>query len=41
MNACDDPAEVERVRNDLLKYCGRDTLGMVRILEKLHEMAGR
>ena len=41
MNACDDPAEVERVRNDLLKYCGRDTLGMVRILEKLHEMVGR
>jgi hypothetical protein len=39
MCASDDPAEVAGIRAALLKYCKLDTLGMVRILEKLREMA--
>ncbi len=39
MSATDDPAEVERIRNELLKYCKLDTLAMVRILESVRELA--
>lgn len=31
----DDPAEIEKIRKALLEYCGLDTMGMVRILERL------
>ena len=34
----DDPAEIDKIRNALLEYCRLDTLGLVRILEKLREM---
>ncbi|HLZ46194.1 MAG TPA: DUF2779 domain-containing protein [Gemmatimonadales bacterium] len=33
-------AEHDRVRKDLLNYCERDTWAMVRVLEKLRELAG-
>ena len=33
-----DPAEIERVRQGLLEYCRMDTLGMVRLYEKLREI---
>jgi len=33
----DDPEKLERIRQSLLDYCRLDTLGMVRILEKLRE----
>ena len=33
-----DPAEIARIRTALLEYCKLDTLGMVRILEKLQGM---
>lgn len=36
----EDRAEVERLRKALLEYCRLDTLAMVRILERLREMAG-
>lgn len=39
MNAADDPAEVERIRNELLEYCKLDTLAMVRILGRLQALA--
>jgi hypothetical protein len=29
------PEEKERIKNDLLTYCGHDTLGMVKIREEL------
>lgn len=32
------PDEVERVRTNLLKYCGLDTYAMVKVLEKLREV---
>lgn len=32
--------EHERVRKDLLNYCERDTWAMVRLLERLRELAG-
>lgn len=32
------PEEIERTRQNLLKYCGLDTLAMVKILEKLYEL---
>ncbi len=32
------PAEVQKVRDDLEKYCGQDTEGMVWILDKLKEI---
>jgi hypothetical protein len=35
----DDPEEMERVRQSLLEYCRMDTLGMVRLYEKLGELA--
>jgi hypothetical protein len=38
MCASDDPAKVAGIRAALLKYCKLDTLGMVRILEKLREL---
>ena len=34
------PAEAEAARQSLLKYCCLDTLAMVRVWEKLREMAG-
>jgi predicted RecB family nuclease len=34
------PAERDRVRQDLLDYCERDTWAMVKLLEKLRELAG-
>jgi len=34
------PEERERVRQDLLNYCERDTWAMVKVLEKLRELAG-
>ncbi len=34
-----DPAEIEKVRKALLEYCRMDTLGMVRLYEKLREVA--
>ena len=33
-----DPSEVNRIRASLLEYCKLDTLGMVRILEKLRSL---
>jgi hypothetical protein len=36
----EDPKELERIRKALLEYCKLDTLGMVRIVEKLAEMCG-
>ena len=33
------PEEVERIRTDLLAYCKLDTEGMVRIIERLEEIA--
>lgn len=35
-----DRARSERIRRDLLDYCGQDTLAMVRILARLYELAG-
>lgn len=35
MCASDDPTEIEGIRKALLEYCHLDTLGMVKILEKL------
>ncbi len=34
-----DPQEIAEIRSNLLKYCALDTLGMVRILERLQEIA--
>jgi hypothetical protein len=34
----DDPAEIERLRTALLDYCRLDTIGMVKILQKLKEL---
>ena len=33
-----DPTEVNRIRKSLLEYCKLDTLGMVRLLEKLRSL---
>jgi predicted RecB family nuclease len=35
------PAERDRVRQDLLNYCERDTWAMVKLLERLRELARR
>ena len=35
-----DSDEMEKVRKGLLEYCRMDTLGMVRLYEKLRDMAG-
>ena len=34
------PDERTRLREDLLGYCGRDTLGLARLLERLRTLAG-
>ncbi len=34
-----DQTDLEKIRHDLLEYCKRDTLGMVKILERLMEIA--
>ncbi len=34
-----DPEEQEAYRQNLLKYCGLDTLAMVKVWEKLREVA--
>ena len=33
------PEEIEKTRSNLLAYCGLDTLAMVKVLEKLYEVA--
>ncbi|HME41566.1 MAG TPA: hypothetical protein VKF36_00655 [Syntrophorhabdales bacterium] len=38
MCAAEDPSEVNRIRKTLLEYCKLDTLGMVRLLEKLRSL---
>ncbi len=38
MCSTDDSGEIGRIRKALLEYCRQDTLGMVRILEKLKEV---
>ena len=35
----EDTKEVEKIREDLRAYCRMDTLGMVRILDKLREVS--
>ncbi len=35
-----DAETVEKTRQQLLKYCGLDTFAMVKVWEKLHEVAG-
>ena len=35
-----DPSELSQYRQYLLKYCGLDTLAMVKVLEKLYEVCG-
>jgi hypothetical protein len=39
MGEISDPAELAKLRKALLEYCGQDTLGLVRLLEKLRAMA--
>lgn len=39
MCACEDPDQVTKIRTALLEYCKLDTLGMVKILEKLKQFA--
>jgi len=36
-----EPAERERMRGDLLEYCKLDTWAMVRLLQRLRELAGQ
>jgi hypothetical protein len=38
MNAAGDPAEVARIRSELLEYCKMDTLAMLRIIERIKEL---
>jgi len=38
MGEISDPAELAKLRKALLEYCGQDTLGLVRLLEKLRSM---
>jgi hypothetical protein len=33
------PAELSKLRKALLEYCRQDTLGLVRLLEKMRSMA--
>jgi hypothetical protein len=35
-----DPAVLARLRKALLEYCRQDTLGLVRLLEKMRSMDG-
>jgi hypothetical protein len=38
MGEISDPAELARLRKSLLDYCRQDTLGLVRLLEKMRGM---
>ncbi len=38
MESLVDPAELSRLRAALLEYCKQDTLGLVRLLEKMRAM---
>ncbi len=38
MEAIADPGELARLRKALLDYCGQDTLGLVRLVEKMRAM---
>ena len=38
METIADPAELSRLRKALLEYCNQDTLGLVRLLEKMRAM---
>jgi hypothetical protein len=38
METIADPAELSRLRAALLEYCKQDTLGLVRLLEKMRAM---
>jgi hypothetical protein len=38
METITDPAELSRLRAALLEYCRQDTLGLVRLLEKMRAM---
>ena len=38
MGEISDPEELRKLRRALLEYCGQDTLGLVRLLEKMHSM---
>jgi hypothetical protein len=40
MGEMSDPAEASRLRKALLAYCRQDTLGLVRLLEKMRTMEG-
>jgi hypothetical protein len=40
MGEMSDPAELSRLRKALLDYCRQDTLGLVRLLEKMRSMEG-
>lgn len=35
-----DPIELQRIRNGMLSYCELDTLAMVKVLNRLYELAG-
>jgi hypothetical protein len=38
METLADPAELSRLRGALLEYCRQDTLGLVRLLERMRAM---
>lgn len=38
MGEIGDAEELRKLRKTLLDYCGQDTLGLVRLLEKMHSM---
>jgi hypothetical protein len=40
MGEISDPAELALLRKALLEYCRQDTLGLVRLLEKMRSMEG-
>ena len=40
MGEISDPAGLARLRKALLEYCRQDTLGLVRLLEKMWSMEG-
>jgi hypothetical protein len=40
METIADPSELSRLRAALLEYCNQDTLGLVRLLEKMRAMEG-
>jgi hypothetical protein len=40
MGEISDPAELSLLRKALLDYCRQDTLGLVRLLEKMRSMEG-